>query len=72
MPRIITHSIKETIKYRTAYCRRMEFRYEVTSRQMFNDLRSGKAKDTAEVVRWMMAWEMLQELIEIDAKDSKT
>lgn len=55
-------SLDETVRRLKTYILRFERRYETPSAAMVKDVQSHKAKETAEIARWMNAYAQLLDL----------
>jgi hypothetical protein len=60
--RVIKEPVNETIRRLETFVSRMERRYECASDVMAGDVKSGRARDTAEVSRWLADYHVLCEL----------
>ena len=56
-------SIDATVSRLRTFIARMERRYECSSEVMAAEVASGKARDTAEVARWLSDYQTLQSLL---------
>ena len=60
--RIVKESVETTIHRLEIFVSRMERRYECTSDVMERDVREGRARETAEVCKWLGNYHVLCEL----------
>jgi hypothetical protein len=60
--RIRRESIETTIRRLETYVARFEARYETPSDVALEAVRSGQMKETAEINRWLMSYQVLQSL----------
>ena len=65
-PRVRRESVDATITRLKTFIDRMERRYECSSEVMAAEVASGKARDTAEVARWLNDYRTLQYLTRKD------
>jgi hypothetical protein len=61
-PRIVQEPVEDTIRRLETFVARMERRYECSSDCMSDAIAQGKARETAEVARWLIASRTLQRL----------
>jgi hypothetical protein len=61
-PRTVTAPIGKMISRLEVFVSRMERRYECTSEAMENDVKAGRARETAEISRWLGEYHALAQL----------
>jgi hypothetical protein len=66
------HTVDEGIVRLVTYIERMERRYEISSEEMSEFVKSGRYKDTAEIATWLIKYRQLQELKAIKARGRTT
>lgn len=66
--RVRRESIDVTVSRLRTFIARMERRYECSSEVMAAEVASGKARDTAEVARWLSDYQTLQYLTQKDER----
>lgn len=71
-PRVRRESVDTTIARLKTFIDRMERRYECSSEVMAVEVASGKARDTAEVARWLSDYRLLLSLTESEDPDVLT
>lgn len=70
--RIRETSVEREVERLEVFVSRMERRYECTSAQMARDLAEGRARDTAEVAKWMADFQALDRLRQHQARGRAT
>lgn len=70
--RVVRQPAAEAVCRLETFVARMERRYECSSELMLEAVREGRARETAEVARWLMAYRNLGNLREALARDSET
>lgn len=61
-PRVARSTVQEEISRLRTYVGRMEHRYEMRSENLEPALDEGQMRETAEICRWLQAWESLRDL----------
>jgi len=61
-PKTVRSSVSAMIGRLETFISRMERRYECTSQAMLDDVRAGRARETAEVSRWLGEYQALVSL----------
>jgi len=61
-PKTVRSSVSDMIARLETFISRMERRYECTSQLMLDDVRAGRARETAEVSRWLGEYDALLRL----------
>ena len=71
-PRVRREPVDATIARLKTFIDRMERRYECSSEVMAAEVASGKARDTAEVARWLIDYQTLQYLTRNSDRETLT
>ena len=60
--RVQRESVEDTSRRLRTLIGRMEHRYECPSEEIVTALAAGRVRETAEIARWLAAWDFLREL----------